>query len=144
MVERMRSLIPKSALVLLSLLLLAGCRVASPIITTKDFLTQLQQNQWEQAAEMIVVSDKAQLRSLTSEEKQTWISARQKSLGEVKSFTVQNAVPLQEAQLSQLGSNEGYEIFFELESAKTGSQHVKTLLVKVDNSWKLLDPDLDP
>lgn len=140
----MRRLILKSGLILLSLLLLTGCRVASPITTTKNFLTQLQKNQWEQAAEMVVVSDKAQLRSLTSEEKQTWISAHQKSLGEIKSFTVQNAVPLQEAQLSQLGGEEGYEIFFELESAKTGSQHLKTLLVKVDDSWKLLNPNLAP
>jgi hypothetical protein len=140
----MKRLFTQMLLLLTGAFFLAGCQVASPITTTQDFLTQLQNDHWEQAAPLVVVSEGAHIRSLTDQEQQTWAAATKEALGAVTGFTVQNAIPLQEPQLGELGSGEGYEVFFELATTKAGSQHLKAVLVKVDDSWKLLDPKLIP
>lgn len=144
MVGLMKRLIVPILALLGGVFFLAGCQVASPITTTQDFLTQLQNGYWEQAAALIVVSEGTHIRPLTDQEQQTWVATTKETLGAVTGFTVQNAIPLQEPQLSELGSREGYEVFFELAAAKAGSQHLKAILVKIDESWKLLDPKLNP
>ena len=144
MVRLMNRLFVQLLLLLVGWAFLVGCQVASPITTTQDFLSQLQNDDWEQAATSIVTREGSPIRPLTSQEQQNWVTTTKETLGVVTSFTVQNAIPLQESQLSELGSGEGYEVFFELVTAKTGSKHLNALLVKVNTSWKLLDPKLTP
>lgn len=136
----MRNWLIKFIPVLFSFFLLAGCQVASPINTTKDFLSAIQQNNWEKASGFLVANEGQSVQLLTGPQKQAWIKTNQEKLGKVTGFTVQNTVPLKEDQLAQLGSQEGYQVFFELQSQHQGSQHLDAVIVKHDNSWKLIAP----
>ena len=137
-----RKQILASFLILLLGLLLTACQTESPITAAKSFLKALDQKNYNQAVDLLVINRDNSLQPLTPEEKQAWVERTQIQLGEVSQFNIQDFIPLSESQLQTLNVAEGYEIFFFIKSKRAGKQNFKTYILKTNGSWKLIPPQL--
>lgn len=124
-------------------LLLNACSIASPLTTTENFLNLLQAQEYDRAADLLVIQDEKtqQLRFLTPKEKKAFIKSTQEKLGKVYRYDVQNNVPLNEASLVQFDTNQGYEVFYSLSTEKEGEKEFEHLVLKLDSDWKILTPN---
>lgn len=94
----------------------------------QNFLTALQKEDYLKAV------------NLVANPETEWPKNTQEKLGKVYKFNVQNAIPLNENALKEINTQEGYEVFYYLESEKKGSQNLKVYVIKQDGNWKILPP----
>lgn len=136
----------KIVITFLLCLLLSACQIASPTKTAETFLEALSQNQYDQALEMVIIQDKttSQLRLLAEEEKQNWINKTQTKLGQIKQYNLQSTIALEEDVLVQFGVKQGYEVYYSLDSERSGYQNQKVYLFRINGDWRILVPNLSP
>lgn len=125
----------KISLILLAMLLFfTSCNVSSPITAVNNFLTLIKNKNYGEACQQMV---NAQLKDLNADELKKCRDSFNSQYSRMESFSVQNAIPLNDNQLSQYQVKEGYEVFYTT-VVPDNVQHLKIFLVKLNSKWRLI------
>ncbi len=130
----------KKNILLISIILfylLTACNISSPITTSENFLENIKAQQNDQAINLMVNQN---LQSLNQNQKSIFINEI-KSYGTIYSYSVDNYIPLKEIFLKKFKINEGFMIYYTLNSENKGEQHLKFKITKINGNWKIIYTD---
>jgi hypothetical protein len=122
----------------ISLFLTACGGIGSPISTTKDFLTLLDNNNYAQACQSII---NVQAQALSTKEVSKCEQFYEQEFDDIESFSVQNAVLQSEGKLKQFNATEGFEVYFSIRTTQGHDRNLKAFVVKNNNEWKVVYTD---